>query len=109
MGYVPVIPPSLRVRPVPPQNQRGDKVGASIPPMIEMFNRGRMEPDDIRKLELSVDDPFRCRGVAVFWTPGVITVAILSLCLFSYGIGLWHGQMQGLVIAKAGDQLEKPE
>jgi hypothetical protein len=57
----------------------------------------------------SVDDPFRCRGVAVFWTPGVITVAILSLCLFSYGIGLWHGQMQGLVIAKAGDQLEKPE
>ena len=46
---------------------------------------------------------------APFWTPGVITVAILSLCLFSYGIGLWHGQMQGLVIAKAGDQLEKPE
>jgi hypothetical protein len=58
MGYVPVIPPSLRVRPVPPQNQRGDKVGASIPPMIEMFNRGRMEPDDIRKLELSVEITF---------------------------------------------------
>lgn len=38
-----------------------------------------------------------------FWTPGMVTVAILALCLFSYGIGMWAGQMQGMKIAVAAE------
>lgn len=96
MGYVPVMPPGVRVRPVPPQNQRGNNVGASIPPLRPLYDdRGRCygwwadKPRETRADEL-----------APFWTPGTITAAILSLCLFSYGIGMWVGQMQGMRIAE---------
>ena len=105
MGYVPVMPPGLRVRPVPPQNQRGDKVGASIPRMQRLARSGDLGLDECR--DQWMED--HLSESAPFWTSGTITASILALCLFSYGIGLWHGQMQGLVIAKAGDQLEKPE
>lgn len=109
MGYVPVMPPGMRVRPIPPHNRRGFNVGAPVPPLRPLYDdRGKVygwwadKPGEVRA-EVRADD------WPPFWTPSTVTVAILALCLFSYAIGLWHGQMQGLVIAKAGDQLEKPE
>lgn len=101
MGYIPAMPP-------PPPNQRGDDVGASIPPMVEMLNRGRMDASETRRLErMLCDDQFRCRGQAPFWTSGIITVGILSLCLFSFGFGMWVGQIEGMRMAKLTAEMEK--
>lgn len=102
MGYVPIMPPGLRVRPVPPSNQRGDDVGASIPPMhkllTDMVNAGRIDIDEARRFE---HPPF--------WTPTTISAAILALCLFSYGIGMWHGLMEGMQLGEAQHAVAEDE
>ena len=90
MGYV---PPS-------------DNMGASVPSMIDLYEKGRLTKDELRRLG---GYEFNATEVPSMWNGFTMTVAIASLCFFSFGIGCWVGQMQGLRLAESMQTLEKAE
>lgn len=81
-------------------------MGASIPSMINLYEKGRLTKDEARWLSqcgLDTPDP------PSMWNGLVVFVAIACLCCFSFSIGCWVAQMQGLQIAEAMQTLENPE
>lgn len=97
---------------VPPHDERSTwprsipVMGASIPAMIDLYEKGRLTKDEVRRLrqcDFDTSDP------PSMWNGFTVFMAIVGLCCFSFGVGCWVGQMQGLQIAKAMQTLEKPE
>ena len=59
---------------------------------IEMFNRGRMDVDELRDIERQ----WKERYEASFWNATTISGAIIVLCCISWMAGLLVGYSEGI-------------
>ena len=59
---------------------------------VEMFNRGRMDVDELRDIERQ----WKERYEAPFWNATTISGAIIVLCCFSWMAGLLVGYSEGI-------------
>jgi hypothetical protein len=66
--------------------------------------KGRLEADECRRLNAEFD---RAKRGSDFWSPWMITVAICTLCLGSYIVGVMVGMHQGAAVQQAIQQAEE--
>jgi hypothetical protein len=81
------------------------KMGWRVPPLVplscdtyaELFERGRLKPEEIKAIEKRYSDFER----ATFWGSNTIAAAIIALCCVSWAAGAFTGYCAGVTAGQA--------